>query len=317
MPRLIHATKPTIAFFGVTTAGSSILRVFPAWAHRLGLDADIVGVDFTPLSDPAAYRAAVEGLRDDPLIRGALVTTHKLALYDACRDLFDDIDSHAEAMGEVSCISKRGDRLRCAAKDPVTAGLALDGFLPANAFAGGPADVFSIGAGGSSIALTWHLMRRRPGVTAPNRVIVSDRDAARLAEIERIHEGTPSDSKRSYILAERPDANDAVLASLRPGSLVVNATGLGKDAPGSPLTAEAVFPERGIAWDLNYRGDLVFLDQARAQQRERELQVEDGWTYFLYGWLAAIAEVFDIAIPSKGPAFDELARIAADAATAK
>ena len=95
MPRLFHATKATIAFIGVTTGGSSILRVFPAWAHRLGLEANIVGVDFAPRSDPAAYRAAVEALRDDPLLRGALVTTHKLALYDACRDLFDEIDPHA------------------------------------------------------------------------------------------------------------------------------------------------------------------------------------------------------------------------------
>ena len=291
--------------------------MFPAWAHRLGIDADIVGIDFAPLSDPSAYRKTVEALRDDPLMRGALVTTHKLALYDACHDLFDEIDPHAEAMGEVSCISKRGDRLRCDAKDPITSGLALDGFLPAGHFAKQRADVFTIGAGGSAIALTWHLMRRVPGVSAPARIFVSDRDPGRLAEIERIHSGIETDSELFYVLAERPEANDAVLASLRPGSLVVNATGLGKDAPGSPLTGNAVFPESGIVWDLNYRGNLVFLDQARARQHERGLQIEDGWTYFLHGWLSVIAQVFDIEIPSAGPLFDELAQIAADASAAR
>lgn len=317
MPRLAPATKPTIAFIGVTTGSSSILRVFPEWARRLGIDAEIVGVDFAPRSDPAAYRSAVEELRDDPLLRGALVTTHKLALYDACRDLFDEIDPHAEAMGEVSCISKRGDRLRCDAKDPVTAGLALDGFLPPDHFGAAAADVFAIGAGGSSIALTWHLMRRRPGVAAPARIIVSDRDPERLAAIERIHGWIETDAACSYVLAERPGANDAVLAELRRGSLIVNATGLGKDAPGSPLTSAAVFPEMGIVWDLNYRGELVFLDQARLQERARALRIENGWSYFVHGWLAAIAEVFDIDIPSAGPEFDELTKIAADASAAR
>ena len=98
--------------------------------------------------------------------------------------------------------------------------------------------------------------------------------------------------------------------TLSPGSLVINATGLGKDAPGSPLTDAARFPERGIAWDLNYRGDLVFLDQARAQASRRALQVEDGWTYFLHGWTQVIAEVFHIDIPVRGPEFEALSEIA-------
>ncbi len=86
-----------------------------------------------------------------------------------------------------------------------------------------------------------------------------------------------------YVTAPRPEDNDAVLARLSPGALVINATGLGKDAPGSPLTDAARFPEAAVAWDLNHRGRLVFLDQARAQRAAR------------------------------GPAFDEICRIAAAA----
>ena len=100
---------------------------------------------------------------------------------------------------------------------------------------------------------------------------------------------------------------------MKPGSLVVNATGLGKDAPGSPLTDAPSGPQDGIAWDFNYRGDLVFLDQARAQQHAKNLQIEDGWIYFIHGWTRVIAEVFHIDIPTSGPQFDELSRIAADA----
>ena len=44
--------------------------------------------------------------------------------------------------------------------------------------------------------------------------------------------------------------------------VVILATGLGKDAPGSPVTARARFPDQGIVWELNYRGELIFLEQA-------------------------------------------------------
>ena len=85
------ATQPTLYFIGVTTAKSSIMKVFPAWARHLGLnDAVIEGIDFPLHADPAAYREAVAFIKDDPLSLGALVTTHKIDLFKACRDLFDD-----------------------------------------------------------------------------------------------------------------------------------------------------------------------------------------------------------------------------------
>ena len=52
-------------------------------------------------------------------------------------------------------------------------------------------------------------------------------------------------------------------------------------------------------WELNYRGELAFLHHARAQAAARELHVEDGWLYFLHGWSAVIAEVFDVELPSE------------------
>ena len=93
-------------------------------------------------------------------------------------------------------------------------------------------------------------------------------------------------------------------------SLIINATGLGKDASGSPITNNGVFPKNAIAWDLNYRGNLVFLDQAHKQVKVRNLQVEDGWTYFIHGWIQVISEVFDIEIPAFGDSFSQLSLIA-------
>lgn len=309
------ATSPTLYFIGVTTGKSSIMKVFPAWADYLGLKgAAIKGIDFKLHDDPAAYRKAVEFIRDDPLSMGALVTTHKIDLFHACRDMFDVIDPHALLMDETSCISKRDGKLICHAKDPISSGLSIDGFLGESYFTDNDADLFSMGAGGSTIALTWHLMRKSRDGNVPSRIIVTNRSQHRLDEIKRIHEQVEFDVPVEYLLAERPEDNDKVLATLKPGSLVINATGLGKDAPGSPLTDAAVFPERAVVWDLNYRGELVFLDQARRQQLERSLRIEDGWTYFIHGWTQVIAEVFDVAIPTSGPSFDRISEIAIQAA---
>jgi shikimate 5-dehydrogenase len=306
------ADRPTFWFIGVTTAQSSIMRVFPEWARHLGLgDVAMRGIDLVPHDRPERYREVVAFLKSDPLSLGALVTTHKLDLFAAARDMFDEIDPHARLMEETSCLSKRGGRLICHAKDPISSGLALDGFLPEGHFARTGAEVFSMGAGGSTIALTWHLAQASRGADRPSRIIVSNRSPARLEHLAAIHAGLGHGIPVECILAPRPQDNDAALARLAPGALVINATGLGKDAPGSPLTESARFPDRAIAWDLNYRGELVFLDQARAQAATRRLQVEDGWTYFIHGWTQVIAEVFDIAIPVRGPAFDEIAAIAA------
>ena len=128
--------------------------------------------------------------------------------------------------------------------------------------------------------------------------------------MKEIHRHLGCDIPVEYCVADTASRNDELLASLRPGSLVINATGLGKDAPGSPLTDAARFPLNGLAWEFNYRGDLGFLRQARAQQTSRKLHIEDGWIYFIHGWTSVIAEVFHIDIAVSGPQFDELARIA-------
>ncbi|PWE57523.1 shikimate dehydrogenase [Metarhizobium album] len=315
MSKYEPATKPTLYFIGVTTGKSSIMKVFPAWAEYLGLkDAVIKGMDFKLHDDPAAYREAVAFIRDDPMSMGALVTTHKIDLFAACKDMFDVIDPHARLMDETSCISKIDGKLICHAKDPISSGLSIDGFLGENYFAETGADLFSMGAGGSTIALTWHLMRRSRGDNVPGRIVVSNRSQHRLDEIRRIHAEVATDVPIEYVLAPKPEDNDAVLPTLKPGSLVINATGLGKDAPGSPLSNACVFPKKAVVWDLNYRGDLIFLDQARDQQVERDLQIVDGWTYFLHGWTQVIAEVFHIDIPTSGPSFDKISEIALKAA---
>lgn len=309
------ADAPTLYFIGVTTGQSSIMRVFPAWAEALGLNGAVIkGMDFPLHADPAAYREAVAFIKSDPLSLGALVTTHKLDLFDACRDLFDHIDPLADLMREVSCLSKRGGTLTGHAKDPVTAGLALESILAPDYFGQTAAEVFCMGAGGAATALTWALMQPDRSYGPPARIVVSDRDPHRLADIRRVHEAVGPVVPCTYVLAAGAGENDSQLAVLGPHALVINATGLGKDAPGSPLTDAASFPRNAIVWELNYRGALVFLDQARAQADAKGLTVSDGWTYFVHGWTEVIAEVFGIEFTPTPQTISHLSRLAGEAA---
>jgi shikimate 5-dehydrogenase len=154
------ATKPTFYFIGVSTHQSSIMRVFPRWAAHLGLgDVAIQGINFAPNTAPELYREAVAFIKRDPLSVGALITTHKLDLFAACRDLFDEVDPLAALMGEASCISKRGGRLTGFAKDAITAGLTLDHMLPARYFETTRAELFCMGAGGAAVPSVWSQRR--------------------------------------------------------------------------------------------------------------------------------------------------------------
>lgn len=309
--RYARADRPTIYFIGVTTSRSSIMSVFPQWARYLGLgDCVIKGIDFQLHDTTEKYREAVQFIKTDPLSLGALVTTHKLDLLRACRDQFDELDEYAGLTNEISCISKRDGKLYGHAKDLITAGLALEAFLPAQHWRKTRAEVFVLGAGGSAIALTWYLTRPEHGVNRPSKMLVANRTGERLRDMKQLHRRIGCDIPVEYYETPTPDRSDEILHKLRPQSLVVNATGLGKDAPGSPLTDQAVYPNGALVWDFNYRGDLVFLKQAESQRLDRKLVVEDGWIYFIHGWTRVIAEVFHVEIPVKGPKFDELARIA-------
>lgn len=286
-------TELTMGFVGVRTAGSSIMKVFPRWAEVLGLPTrQLTGHDMPLDASDADYRALVTAIRDDPGHVGALVTTHKIRVFQAAADLFAELDEFARLCGEISSISKRDGRLIGHAKDPVTAGLALEEFLPPGHFAATGADVVCLGGGGAGTALTWYLTRRSDG---PGRIVCTDTSPERLAHLRAVHRAGGLDpGVFRYERVESARDGDRLVAAAAPGSLVVNATGLGKDRPGSPLSDAAVFPEHGLAWELNYRGELGFLSQAAAQREARDLTVVDGWRYFIHGWTQVIAEVFDL-----------------------
>jgi shikimate 5-dehydrogenase len=117
-----------------------------------------------------------------------------------------------------------------------------------------------------------------------------------------------TDIQFEYLSTSDPKVNDRIMEGLPPHSMVINATGMGKDTPGSPISWDGRFPLNGVAWEFNYRGELDFLHQALAQQELRSLSVEDGWVYFLHGWTQVVAQVLHIKLDEL--LFAELARAA-------
>ena len=296
---------PTMYFIGVTTSQSSVMRLFPLWAEVLGLHpAQLTGVDLPLHAEPNQYRQAVTQIKNDPLSLGALVTTHKIDLFQAASDMFDSLDGYAKLCQEVSCIVKRdGDHDKSSlygyAKDPINSALALQQFIAPGYWGRSGGEVLCFGAGGSGTAITVNLLTQTEAGNRPQRLVVVSRNQPALDKLQAIAEQLPATIEIDYILNEDPHKNDQLMADLPPGSLVINATGMGKDRPGSPITDEGVFPLHGIAWELNYRGKLEFLHQARAQQEQRHLNVQDGWRYFILSWADHIAEVFHVGVTAE------------------
>jgi shikimate 5-dehydrogenase len=297
----------------VTTGESAIINLFPKWAKYLGLNAEIVGVDMKIHDRPDNYVAVADFLKEDDNSLGALVTTHKIDMYHACKTarVFDYFDEYATMLEEINCISKLKGRYEGHAKDPISSGLAFESFVPKDYFADEQKEVFIMGAGGSSVSICFYLLQRINEVGQfPRKIIVSNRSLERLENLIRILQPNQIVPVETCCVGEDSKKNDRIMSSLSDGAIIVNATGKGKDSPGSPVTANAPWPDRVFIWEFNYRGKLGFLRQAQKNQVKCRLMIEDGWQYFIHGWTRVIAEVFHVDIPTCGPVFDDLCRIA-------
>jgi shikimate 5-dehydrogenase len=144
------------------------------------------------------------------------------------------------------------------------------------------------------VAISVYLAGLKDRADRPQKFIAVNRSPGRLDALKEIVAQLNTDIEFEYILNEDPVENDALMAKLPPGSMVINATGMGKDRPGSPVTDAGVWPQDGLVWELNYRGELDFMHQARRKADSYHLTIEDGWVYFLHGWTQVVAEVFDV-----------------------
>jgi shikimate 5-dehydrogenase len=294
---VVKKSVPTFYFIGVTTTKSSIMKVFPLWMKILGREEVILeGVDCKIHDDPEVYRQAVAQIKYDPNSLGALVTTHKIDLLNAARDMFEYLDPYAVITGEVSSISKLDGRLEGHAKDPLTSGASLDAIIDPGYFAKTQGNVLCFGAGGSGVATLLHLINKKDKDDRPEKFTFVNRSQGRLDHAREMVGSLSTDIEIDYICNSDPLVNDMILETFPPHSIIINATGMGKDTPGSPVTWQGKFPLHSIAWEFNYRGELDFLRQSLAQVESRQVRVEDGWLYFVHGWTQVVAQVlhFDL-----------------------
>ena len=225
---------------GVSTAGSSIMTLSRAGPSTWGLPTR--GSRPRPaLAAPAPdYRALMSAIKDDPAHRGALVTTHKLAVFAAAatasttRRPGDAVRGH---LGDLQawttdCSARRPTRSPWAGRWASSCRRAGSRGPAARRSAWG-----SGGRGGAQHALG---LRDDP----PERIIFTALDRGPAGPLRRrLHERTGIARRRfRYHVTPRPADVAALVAALPPSRLVVNATGLGKDRPGSPVGDDAKLP---------------------------------------------------------------------------
>lgn len=267
-----------ILFVGVTTGSSLVHQAMPRWQAILGLPCSVRGLDIALDAEDDAYVSFIENVREDESAAGVIITGHKVKMFRACRPLFKALDPLSLACHEVNAIRRSGDGLLGWARDPISVGRVVDRIWPCS-----EGQVICLGAGGTALALAHHLFATRPPLpfvcTDPSRDAVEQ--LTRLAPYPVVGH-----------IGQGPW--DHLVTGAAPGSLIVNATGMGKDRPGSPITSGARFPARAVVWELNYRGDLQFLKSARLQAQQSELRVHDGWQLFCHGWAAGLTVVLDL-----------------------
>jgi shikimate 5-dehydrogenase len=164
--RITRQDVPTMYFIGVTTGQSTMTRLFPHWAAILGLDkARLVGIDLPLQASDEQYRQAVAQIKCDPLSAGALVTTHKINLFNAAQNMFDAFDPYAQLCREVDCITKQDGQLIALSRDPLGSRRALLAIIGPRYWSKSNGHVLCLGAGGAGTAITVNLLTHLPSPT--------------------------------------------------------------------------------------------------------------------------------------------------------
>jgi shikimate 5-dehydrogenase len=294
----VDGSRQAVWFLGVSTGGSVIHRALPRWGALLGRRLRCQGVDLPLDAGPDDYVEFCDRLLATPSAAGAVVTTHKAALHRAAHARFARLDALAEQTGEINAIRSDRSGLRGWARDPVSVGRVADVIWPEPG-----RDVVCLGGGGTAIALLSHLARRP---ARPASITVCETGHRQVRELHRFVDALGSEIPVTVRHGRPGHPWDAEVSEAEPRSLIVNATGMGKDRPGAPVSDDVRFPEQAVIWELNYRGDLRFLRLADAAAAKHGLSVHDGWSLFCHGWAAALTPVLDLQEdPALGDRFAE------------
>ncbi len=302
--------EPIMLFIGVTTSKSFVKEVFSSWIKIIGVEANLVGVDLRLNSSRDDYRNVISNIKTKSNILGALVTSHKANIYDNSLDYFDTVSPSSNYLKEVGVIYKVDKKLACDATDPDAQTKVLRKIIPARHWEETGGYALIMGAGGAGLALVYTLVNQDD---KPVKIIITEVNAKRVVQVSKIlkdHIAT------GQVEVEKVSGqSDKILSNIPPSSLIVNASGLGKDLPGSPISNNAEIPLNSIIWEFNYRGDLEFLKIAQRQRDCKNLIIENGWNYFIFGWGYVMSKVFKF--PPSDNIFAKFLSIANDLQTNK
>ncbi len=275
------------AFVGVTTRSSAVVGLFRAWCDILGVNWTLVHWDLAVDSPPNAYDRIVADFRSLDVL-GGLVTTHKANLFSSKWRAFDLLEPLSTILNEIGVVFKREGELCGGVSDVESGSVILASLTSSKVWLEGNRHAYILGAGGAGLAALWNLGYR--GVGEAKQITIVDPDPYRREMAKRIS----SDSSflcHVTVTAGVDGQADECINGSEHGSLVINATGLGKDRAGSPVSSEFVFPCAATVWDFNYRGELEFLKLAESQAALRGLVIHDGFDYFACGWSFVMSRV--------------------------
>lgn len=291
---LTDIKNETMLFIGVTTGKSFVNGVFPEWASAINSNCRLLGIDLELNSEPHVYRSILNQIKKNPNLRGALVTTHKTRIFEFAYDLFEKIDPDSDALKETGVVYKRNNVTLSGATDPEAQQEVLKRIIPENHWENSKGHCLILGAGGAGVALGHLMLNMKNG---PEKIIITDTSEDRVRLVNEIFPYSTNHRIKVVKIADKLET-DLLISHLPNCSLIANATGLGKDRPGSPISSNTLFPRNSIVWEFNYRGDLLFLEQAKFQINERGVRIEDGWRYFIFGWFFVMSKIFNF-IPTK------------------
>jgi shikimate dehydrogenase len=279
-------SRRTLIFVGPSASRSRIHSLCPALSRVLGEDLVVASADMPANQAPTAYTSLLLDVLSRDEVAGGVVTNHKLQFFDAFLQLGFPVSSIGKKLGVVSVFRRVGNRFYGTAEEPYAVLPAIDKICRCRCM-----DYFReiviFGAGGAGRAITYAAAAHssRYGV---DRITVTDCDLHRIDGFRHL---TCCGNLIDLHVA-RTHVNDRLLREAARGALVVNATGLGKDASGSPISDHVDFPADSAAWDLNYRGSLDFLRQAKSQPSRCHVSCHDGFDFFLFDWLEILSFIF-------------------------
>ncbi|NKB48760.1 MAG: hypothetical protein GKS02_05265 [Alphaproteobacteria bacterium] len=282
--------KPTVYIVGTQPLPEALLKVYPKWARRFDHRSTAIELVNAPsAADAGGYGRFIEFLRDEYNAVGAVMASQASSVFEHARQLFDNADDDAELLGEIGVAVRTPGTLTALAPAKSAARLAYEHTFGSDT---APPEALIIGASAPARALALALCTSA-GKSTPPRVCLTTLDGKSMTEMRARVAALPEEQRPMLRHIESQLEHDRLVTLLPPGSLVVNAMGpIDKDTP-SPVGSAALFPENGLAWDLDAVGiSSPFLDKARQQRQERGLRLADGPVFYKYQWLTAAAAVF-------------------------